>query len=48
MDEVPVVTLSFNSEFGGHDLHSEPSKYKPVVHTQCVEDVEPAGAVENG
>ena len=48
MDEVPFVTLSFNSEFGGHELHSEPSKYLPGSHTQCVWDVEPAGAAENG
>ena len=48
MDEVPVVTLSFNSEFGGHELHSEPSKYKPEVQTQCFGLVEPVGAAENG
>ena len=48
MDEVPFVTLVFNSEFKGHELHSEPSKYKPGSHTQCVGDVEPLGASENG
>ena len=48
MDEVPFVTSRFNSEFKGHDLHSEPSKYKPSSHTQYVGDVEPVGAAENG
>jgi hypothetical protein len=48
VDEMPFMTLAFNCEFRGQDLHSEPSKYKPSSHTQCVGDVEPVGAVENG
>ena len=38
------MTMVFNCEFNGHDLHAEPSAYKPVLHTQCVGDVEPVGA----
>ena len=48
VDTVLFMTLDFISEFKGHDLHSEPSKYKPKVHRQCNGDVEPVGAVENG
>jgi hypothetical protein len=48
VDEVPVVVPIFNCEFNGQDLHSEPSEYKPVEQTQCVGDVEPVGAAENG
>ena len=48
VDEVPCVVPIFNFEFNGHDLHSEPSEYKPAEQTQCVGDVEPVGAEENG
>jgi hypothetical protein len=48
VDEVPFVTLAFNCEFNGQDLHSEPSAYKPVVQMQCDGDVEPGGAVDSG
>jgi len=48
VDEVPWVVPTFNCEFKGQDLHSEPSEYKPVEQTQCVGDVEPVGAAENG
>ena len=41
-----MVILSFNSEFGGHDSHPDPSINKPVVQTQCAGVVEPGGAVE--
>ena len=47
MDEVPFVTLALNCEFKGHDLHSEPSAYKPVLHTQSVGEVAPGSDVDN-
>ena len=48
MDEVPVVVPIFNCEFNGHDLHSELSEYKPVLHVQSVGEVEPGSEVANG
>ena len=48
VDEVPFVVPTFNCEFNGHDLHSEPSEYKPVLHTQSAGAVEPDSDVDNG
>jgi hypothetical protein len=48
VDEVPCVVPIFNFEFNGHDLHSEPSEYKPVLQRHCVGEVEPGSDVDNG
>ena len=48
VDEVPFVVPIFNCEFNGHDLHSELSEYKPVLHVQSVGEVEPGSEVDNG
>ena len=48
VDEVPCVVPIFNFEFNGHDLHSEPSAYKPVLHTHSVGEVEPGSDVDKG